>query len=80
VETITQNFSSHGFYCLSRKPFTLGELLLCKLRIPTNDPGGGESYLECRVRVVRVEKNAAEDQFGIACQTEDYRFVAGRAC
>ncbi len=78
VETITQNLSSRGFYCLSGQPFIPGELLRCRLRIPMHGPGAGESHLECRVRVVRVEENAAEDQFGIACQTEDYRFVAAR--
>jgi len=79
VQTITQNLSSQGFYCLSRKPFTVGELLLCKLQIPTNDPGGGESYLECRVQVVRVEENVVNGQYGIACKTLDYRFVAGHS-
>src|SRR5579862_9683668 len=60
VETITQNLSSEGFYCLSRKPFTVGELLLCTLQIPTTGLGGGESHLECRARVGRVEENAAD--------------------
>ena len=75
VQTITQNLSSHGFYCLSRRPFTVGELLLCTLQIPTNGLGAGESHLECQVRVVRVENNASEGQYGIACRMEDYRFA-----
>jgi hypothetical protein len=78
VQTITQNLNSQGFYCLSRKPFTVGELLLCTIQIPTNGFGAGESQLECQVRVVRVEKNASEGQYGIACQIEDYRFIPGR--
>jgi len=79
VKTITQNLSSQGFYCLSRKPYTVGELLFCTLQIPTTDPGGRETYLECRVQVVRVEEvaeNAADGQYGIACRIEDYCFVA----
>jgi hypothetical protein len=79
VPLITQNLSSEGFYCLSGKAFTVGELLLCTLQIPMNDLGAGESRLECRVRVVRVEKNASEDQYGIACRMEDYHcFIPGR--
>ncbi len=78
METITQDLSSRGFYCLSKKQFAVGDLLRCTLRIPTNDPGGRESHLECRVLVVRVEENAADGQYGIACRTEDYRFAGAR--
>jgi hypothetical protein len=78
VETITQDLSSNGFYCLSKKPFAVGELLLCTLQIPTNDPNGRQGHLERRVLVVRVEENAADGQYGIACRTEDYRFAGGR--
>lgn len=77
VQTITENLSSQGFYCLSRKPFTVGELLLCTIQIPVNDFGAGASHLECQVRVVRVEKEAADDQYGIGCRMEDYRFILG---
>jgi hypothetical protein len=78
VETITQNLSSQGFYYLSGERFTVGEWLLCSLQILPNDPGGGESRLECRVQVVRVEDNVVEGLYGIACRTEDYRFVAAQ--
>lgn len=77
VQTITENLSSQGFYCLSRKPFSVGELLLCTLQIPMNDFGAGASHLECQVRVVRVEKDAPADQYGIGCRIEDYRFIPG---
>jgi hypothetical protein len=75
VETVTQNLSSDGFYCLSRKRFIVEELLLCTLRIPMTGLGGRESHLECRARVVRVEENTADGEYGIACRIEDYRFV-----
>jgi hypothetical protein len=77
VQTITQNLSSQGFYCLSSRPFTVGELLLCTLQIPMNDLNAGERHLECQVRVVRVENNASGGQYGIACRMEDYRFTHG---
>jgi hypothetical protein len=78
VETITQDLSSRGFYCLSKKQFAVGELLRCTLQIPTNDPGGRESHLECHVLVVRVDEHAADGQYGIACRTEDYRLAGAR--
>jgi hypothetical protein len=78
VETITQNLSSQGFYCLSSVHFSVGEWLLCTLQVLTNDPGGRKSRLECRAQVVRVEHNAADGQYGIACRTGDYRFTAGQ--
>jgi len=78
VETITQNLSSHGFYCLSATRFTVGEWLRCRLQILPGDPGAGASRLECRVQVVRVEENVMEGLWGIACRTEDYRFVTAQ--
>lgn len=75
VETTTENLSSDGFYCFSVKPFVAGELLFCRIHIPTAESGCGASHLECRVRVVRVEKNNADDIYGIACRTEGYDVV-----
>ena len=77
VTTITQNLSSSGFYCLSRSAFALGEQLFCSIEVPTHDPLGRERSLplECRARVVRVEPEAGNTRFGIACQIEDYHFA-----
>jgi hypothetical protein len=77
VESLTQDLSSGGFYCLSKTPFTCGERILCTLKIPTYDPGGKERErtLECEVRVMRVEATAGEDFYGIACRIDDYRFA-----
>jgi hypothetical protein len=79
IESFTQNLSSQGFYYLSGRRFTVGEYLLCRLQILPDNRGGGGSHLECRVQVVRVEDNVTEGLYGIACRTEDYRFVAGQA-
>jgi hypothetical protein len=77
VESLTQDLSSGGFYCLSKTPFTSGERILCTLKIPTYDPVGKqcERTLECEVRVMRVEAAAGEDFYGIACRIDDYRFA-----
>lgn len=80
VESTTQDLSSAGFYCFSKTPFALGEFLRCALRVPANDSAGKEAQcrLECRVLVVRVEPNAAEGHYGIACRIEDYRIAQCR--
>lgn len=78
IETTTQNLSSCGFYCLSRTPLAAGEFLFCTLRVPSHEASSRKSVrvLECRVRVTRAEPALIEGFFGIACQIEDYRFLA----
>jgi c-di-GMP-binding flagellar brake protein YcgR len=77
IETRTKNLSSEGFYCLSPEPLTPGEELACVIVIPAEDPQSREDALslECRARVVRVEKAEREGFFGIACHMENYRAV-----
>src|ERR1041385_8215973 len=77
VESLTQDLSSGGFYCLSRTRFLLGEGLQCSLKVPTHDPSGREpdQTLECRIRVMRVDPAVLEEFYGIACRIEDYRFA-----
>jgi hypothetical protein len=76
VETMTQNLTSEGFYCLSPSSFIAGERLTCCLKLPGHDPAGRDQllWLECRIRVARVEPPNAEGAFGVGCQIEDYRF------
>lgn len=78
VQTTTRDLSSSGFYCFSEKPFALGESLQCALHVPAGEAGGGDSRLECRVVVVRVEENALDRSYGIAFRTEDYRIAGYR--
>lgn len=75
VETITQDLSCQGFYCLSRVPFVPGELVACRIKVPTHHPERYEHHLllECTVRVVRIEPANEEGFFGMGCQIEDYR-------
>ncbi len=74
VESVTENLSSSGFYCLSRTPLAPGESAICALSAPAHDPLCKEHTLrlECRVRVVRTESAATEGLYGIACQIDDY--------
>jgi|SRR5271165_1474761 len=79
VESITQDLSIDGFYCLSKMPFLLGESLICALQVPTHDPSGKELVrrLECTVRVLRTDSEVREGAYGIACRIEDYHFAHG---
>jgi hypothetical protein len=74
VESMTRDLSSSGFYCMSRVQFTIGEQLICSLKLPTHDPAGRhlERNLECTVRVMRVIPQESGSLFGIACRIEDY--------
>src|ERR1700674_4018189 len=51
VESVTQDLSSSGFYCLSRTSFAPGETLICTLKVPVHDPLAKERRLglECKV-------------------------------
>jgi PilZ domain-containing protein len=73
IETITQNLSSTGFYCLSSAGLTPGERLFCTMRVPAHDPhqDGRAISLECTAVVMRSEL-MADGEFGIACRIEDY--------
>jgi hypothetical protein len=76
IATFTQDLSSGGFYCLTDRPFRVGETLTCLLKVPTYVPDGRyvEQWLECRVRVMRVE-SLDESGYGIAYRIEDYHFA-----
>jgi len=76
VETVTQNLSSTGFFCFSQRAFAAGESFICEIIFPYKDHRVSESRLELSVVAVRVEENAVNGQYGIACRIEDYRFAA----
>jgi PilZ domain len=77
VETITENLSCTGFHCFSPVPLIAGDLLTCRLRVPSRQPSNNrrESSLECKVRVVRVEPAGERQTYGVACEIENYRFL-----
>ena len=76
IETITDNLSSSGFYCLSSVPLTPGQSVRCALRVPTYDPHDDERYIElaCKALVVRAEA-APDGCYGIACHIEEYHLA-----
>jgi len=72
VESITENLTSNGFYCISREPFRLGDRLECIIAIPAGSFGYSDTpiRLQCHVRITRVE--GQQDGFGLGCYIEDY--------
>jgi hypothetical protein len=80
IETVTENLSSQGFYCLSKTPFVPGERLACRLHIPghASEQNGSEAELECRVLVVRLDPANRDGCFGMGCRIEEYRVAQHR--
>jgi hypothetical protein len=74
VDTVTENLSSDGFYCLTAVPFVPGDIRFCTLTAPACDPedSRGMILVECRVRVVRVQALSERGLFGMGCRIEDY--------
>ena len=77
IETVTENLSSSGFRCSSPVPLTVGDQLICMLRLPSHQfPHNGRGlFLECKVRVIRVEPAEERRSYRVACQIDDYRFI-----
>jgi len=73
VETTTRDLSSEGLYCYSRSPFTTGETIHSIISVPGHDASGRVLRLRCRLRVLRVERDGTDGQYGIACRIEDYQ-------
>ena len=75
VESITENLSTEGLYCISTKPFKTGERLRCEIVIPKALGSEAPIVLECHVTVRRVEY--LRSGFGVGCHIEDYSLSSG---
>jgi PilZ domain len=75
VESITENLSSEGLYCITKEQFKQGQRLQCEIVIPGESFGSPEPYLrlQCHVTVRRVEH--IHGGFGLGCHIEDYSLV-----
>src|SRR5882724_8685317 len=66
VESITENLSSEGLYCMTREAFKPGEHLQCMIVIPETVVGlESPILLECQVTIRRVEN--LQHGFGLGC-------------
>ena len=70
AETVTENLSSEGLYCVTHQRFKPGERLQCEIVIPANVGTGSPVVIECHVTVRRVE--SLHPGFGLGCHIEDY--------
>ncbi|MGO4885154.1 MAG: PilZ domain-containing protein [Bryobacteraceae bacterium] len=71
ISSITENLSSHGFFCLADRPLAAGENVACVIKLPFPRELPASRALYCQAQVVWVR--AAEDgRFGIACRIDDY--------
>jgi hypothetical protein len=75
VESLTENLSTEGLYCISTKPFKTGERLRCEIVIPNALGSDAPIVLECHVTVRRVEY--LRSGFGVGCHIEDYSLGSG---
>ncbi|HEY7617163.1 MAG TPA: PilZ domain-containing protein [Terriglobales bacterium] len=77
IESKTKNLSSTGFYCFIPKALTPGDRLDCRIMVPRESLDRNQEilYLECRVKVMRVEPLEPGVMYGLACAIEDYSVV-----
>ena len=76
VESITENLSSEGLYCITAEPFKRGERLQCEIVIPATLGLESPMVLECHVTIRRVEN--VRHGFGLGCQIEDYSLTTSQ--
>ena len=70
VESIIENLSSEGLYCITSEPFKPLERLQCEIVIPATLGVESPIVLKCRLTIRRVEH--LRSAFGLGCQIEDY--------
>jgi hypothetical protein len=77
AKATTENLSSEGFYCISRKAFKLGERVECEIAFPAGTIGPQETpvRIQCHVTIKRVERLSRG--FGLGCHIEDYKLATG---
>jgi hypothetical protein len=74
IRTTTLNVSSDGFYCFSPEALDRGDVIRCTIAIPSS---GNELRLRCRVRIVRIEADAAGGGYGMGCQILQFSVANG---
>lgn len=77
IETETENLSSEGFYCVTSRPFDVGERLECILGLPALDLGYHEDPVSLHglVRIVRVEVDRPGSGYGLGCRLENLSLI-----
>lgn len=54
-----------------------GDVVICVLGVPSPQvlKHGRALSLECKVRIIRVERADERQSYSIACEIEDYRYI-----
>ena len=78
LQTITENLSSGGFYCIVGEHLAPTERVVCEITIPakTGNGGGCDLLLVCDSAVARVSA-IAEGRYGLGCWIEEYSISSG---
>jgi len=72
IESVTENISSDGFYCISPTRFVPGESFKVDVSLPGFQADHSGIVIRCEVRVTRTEKPQVGLGFGIGCHIENY--------
>lgn len=74
IDSITRDISTDGFLCLTPRPFTKGEALVCLIAWPSHGRGVPDKpfVLRCHARVVRCEHDLDTGLYRTAYHIEDY--------
>jgi hypothetical protein len=73
TETITDNVSSHGFYCVSKRFLDPGRSMRAVLVVPVPEPEHSpDTVLVIHCQVVVVHANVVQGGYGVGFQITDY--------
>ena len=72
LETTTENLSSEGFYCITKKPFKDGTHLQCEIVVPGESFGLSEPVLRLKCSITVKHMENIHGAFGLGCHIEDY--------
>jgi hypothetical protein len=70
IESLIENLSSEGLYCITSEPFKSLDRLQCEIIIPATLGSESPIVLKCRLTIRRVEH--LRNYFGLGCHIEDY--------
>lgn len=75
LATATKDISARGLYFSFPGEIQLGTELECEVTLPPELCQGNTIQVNCRGRIVRVERREGESSIGVAATIEDYEFV-----
>ena len=77
VETLTENLSASGFYCVLETPPNVGERITCDLKVPSSGYQRTVGAISFQAEAVRIDLRGASG-FAVACKIIDFRYMRRR--